>query len=453
MKIPFLKSKHEKPDAIPEQSQSTESLSGSVIVLYSMPVFSAGMLNYLVMQYYMKYATDILLIAPGIIGTIFLISRIWDAVNDPIVGHLSDRTRSSAGRRIPWIFYSILPTVAFFSALWFVPGTATSLIKIAIITIAMLGFFTSITAIFIPHYSLGSELSSDYQERNKVFGIRAVFENIGNIAGVIIMSVMIQMESRSMIILIPVVAALAIVINSFIIGLKKKADLNSITPETGSSIPFFRSAKSALSNPQAVIIYTTGFFSQMGATFILIMTLYYAEYVLMTKNLAGIYIAIFMISAIVSIFMWIYISRFYTKRKLWMVINILLAFGFLATMVMSPHTYWLMFLFSSILGTLAGGSLVLNPSMLADSIKPDKAKNGEKSNEGVYFSFFTFVNKSSMGLSAALTGLVLELANFIPNQVQSGATITKLSFFYGIFPFFFFLSAAFFLYFYKEGKN
>lgn len=416
-----------------------------MIIIYSLPIFSAGMLNYLVMQYYMKYATDVLLIAPAVIGTIFLISRIWDGINDPIIGHLSDKTQSSLGRRIPWIFYSIFPTLFFFGILWFPPEGVSMTLKITIITLAMLGFFTSITSIFIPHYSLGSELSGNYQERNRIYGIRAIFENIGNIVGVIVMSIMIQIDSNNIYLIIFSVGILSIFINSSIRNLKRYPDFSEIMKRNFSNHSFIFSAKSALSNPRAVIIYITGFFSQMGATFILIMTLYYAEYVLMTKDLAGIYIGIFMISAIVSIFMWIYISRFYTKRSLWMLINILLAFGFLATLFMSKETYWAMFVFSTLLGTLAGGSLILNPSMLADSIQKE-----EVSNEGIYFSFFTFINKSSMGLSAALTGFLLEWAKFIPNQVQSNETIEKISLFYGIFPFLFFLLAAITLYFYRE---
>ena len=65
---------------------------------------------YLILSLYvMKFSTDVLLIAPAVMGAIFSLSRIWDAISDPLVGYLSDRTTLKLGRRRTWILGSCLP--------------------------------------------------------------------------------------------------------------------------------------------------------------------------------------------------------------------------------------------------------------------------------------------------------------------------------------------------------
>ena len=84
-------------------------LSWSVITSYSAPGVGAGYMYLLLSLYIMKFSTDVLLIAPAVMGTIFGISRVWDAVSDPLVGYLSDRTKHPLGRRRLWLLLSIGP--------------------------------------------------------------------------------------------------------------------------------------------------------------------------------------------------------------------------------------------------------------------------------------------------------------------------------------------------------
>ena len=91
------------------------------IVDYSLPTFGMGFTFVLVNIYLLKYATDVLLIAPATMGLLFGASRLWDAVADPVVGFLTDRTRSRFGRRRPWILAAALPLGVTFAMLWAPP--------------------------------------------------------------------------------------------------------------------------------------------------------------------------------------------------------------------------------------------------------------------------------------------------------------------------------------------
>ena len=102
-------------------------LSTRDMVLYSLPAAAAGYMLSLLGLYVMKYSTDVLLIAPAIMGTIFGLSRIWDAITDPLVGYLSDKTRLNFGRRRSWILVGAIPAALAYYMLFTSPRTSVKL--------------------------------------------------------------------------------------------------------------------------------------------------------------------------------------------------------------------------------------------------------------------------------------------------------------------------------------
>ena len=86
------------------QGDVSPRISWWTIFCFALPPVGAGYMFCLVSLYIMKYATDVLLIAPAIMGLIFGFSRFWDAISDPLAGYLSDKTNTRWGRRRPWIF-------------------------------------------------------------------------------------------------------------------------------------------------------------------------------------------------------------------------------------------------------------------------------------------------------------------------------------------------------------
>ena len=100
---------------------AAERVPLGVIVLYSLPAAAVNFTFMLTGVYLLKYSADVLLVAPGAMGLVYGLSRLWDAVSDPIAGHLSDRTSSRLGRRRSWLLLSALPVSAGFAMLWIPP--------------------------------------------------------------------------------------------------------------------------------------------------------------------------------------------------------------------------------------------------------------------------------------------------------------------------------------------
>ena len=105
--------------------RTSRCLPRSTVFAYGLPGIGAGYMYLLIGLYVMKFSTAVLLISPLVMGLIFSASRIWDAVSDPLVGYLSDRTRSRYGRRRTWMAASVIPIAGAFVMI-FAPPTALS---------------------------------------------------------------------------------------------------------------------------------------------------------------------------------------------------------------------------------------------------------------------------------------------------------------------------------------
>jgi Na+/melibiose symporter-like transporter len=96
-------------------------VSASILLSYSPPVVGLSGPLFIVQFYFLNFATDVLLLAPLSVGLLFAAGRVWDAISDPIVGTLSDRTRTRLGRRRPWMLAGIPLLMLSFVMIWSPP--------------------------------------------------------------------------------------------------------------------------------------------------------------------------------------------------------------------------------------------------------------------------------------------------------------------------------------------
>lgn len=132
------------------------------------------------------YLTDVVGLPPGMAGSILLIARIWDAVNDPLVGWLSDRTRSRWGRRFPWMLGGAVPLGVSFWMLLLTPTLAAQWQLFVYYTGAALLFFAALTAVAIPHSTLAAELTRTYDERTQLVSFKSAFSIGSSIIGLVL---------------------------------------------------------------------------------------------------------------------------------------------------------------------------------------------------------------------------------------------------------------------------
>jgi GPH family glycoside/pentoside/hexuronide:cation symporter len=144
-----------------------------------------GNLFFTMMGFYLLfYFTDVVGLAAGLAGTAIMIGKIWDAVTDPAVGYLSDRTRSRWGRRRPYMAVGAVLLLAGM-VLLFMPYGVTSQIGIFLVATLIYSFVnTAYTLVNIPYGALTPELTDDYYERTVLNGFRMSFAVVGTFVGV-----------------------------------------------------------------------------------------------------------------------------------------------------------------------------------------------------------------------------------------------------------------------------
>jgi len=131
------------------------------------------------------FFTNVAGLEPALAGLILLVGKIFDAINDPIIGVLSDRTNSKMGRRLPWMIYAAIPFGLTFLAQWIVPSTDKMVLFWYYVIIGIV-FNTFFTAVNLPYTALTPEITQDYNERTSLNTFRFTFSIGGSILSLFI---------------------------------------------------------------------------------------------------------------------------------------------------------------------------------------------------------------------------------------------------------------------------
>ncbi|MFZ8973424.1 MAG: MFS transporter [Pseudomonadales bacterium] len=411
------------------------------IAAYSAPTVGVGYMYLLIGLYIMKFSTDVLLISPAIMGTIFGVSRVWDAISDPLVGYYSDKTQSSLGRRRSWLLLSMLPIAAMFVMVFSPPASLTGAGLVVWMAVGVIGFYSAMTLFMVPHLSMGPELSSDYHERSRLYGFRHAAYTVGSIIALISMQLLINAEQVSeaqvrdtafeLSALAGIVTALLIAVA--VVKLKERPDYQGRVGQTP-----FGAFKDVWGNPHARLVIVVTFIENIGSAVIALLTLYVCQYVVGTPSLAPLIILTYMIPSSLSVPLWIPLSRRVGKIRLWMFSMMLTGLSFGGMFVLPfldaiEDRTLVIFVLAFFAGLSAGCGGTIAPSVQSDIIDYDEFKTGERK-EGSYFAAFNFVQKSATGVMILITGWVLELSGFMPNVEQTFTVQIAIVTLYGLSP-------------------
>lgn len=155
-------------------------------------VFGGGA-QALISVLYLIFLTDVIGINPAIAGLAILISKAWDAITDPMMGILSDNTRTKMGRRRPYILIGGLLVVVVFSLMW-MPTTSwdSDFLKAGYAIVTFLLFSTVSTVISVPYSSLSAEITTNIRERNTVNIIRLVVSTVASAVCTLVPSMILE---------------------------------------------------------------------------------------------------------------------------------------------------------------------------------------------------------------------------------------------------------------------
>ncbi len=423
-------------------SETVRPASAVTLTLYGLPALVKGYMMRIMVLYAMKFATDVLLIAPFVVGLIFAVSRIWDAVTDPVVGFLSDRTRLSFGRRRSWMLAGTLPLALTFVLVFAVPIDADNTVKVLWLALAVVGFYTAYTCITVPHLSWGAELSDSSNGRNRIFGVRHGAESLGALAALGVLALLIEAESEgrmaaSQVAIQSSVAAAAVtalILAACILLLREPARSTVSPPRTNA----LEVAADIVRNPHARLVLIVMLIELIGAAAMGAMAIYVAQYVIGAPWIAPISIGLYLVVQMASVPIWVKLALRIEKHLLW-------RYAMIGSAVTYGSLFFLAFIESQtvqiaynlgcvfIAGFAASCAGTIGPSVMSDIIDYDESQSGER-REGVYFAAWSFAAKSAGAVTIAFVGVALSLIGFVPNEEQTQATRIGMTAVLGLFP-------------------
>jgi GPH family glycoside/pentoside/hexuronide:cation symporter len=415
------------------QSISAEKLPFFRKVLFGVGDSSFSLLFTVTMLFYLYFLTDVAGLKPALAGTILLAVKGWDAFTDPMVGFLSDRTRSRWGRRRPYLLFGVIPLAITFTLIWqtypFAAGNQTHLF-LTYTALALL-FWTSFTVTGIPYAALMPELTLDYDDRTSLVSARMFFSIIfGLVAAVAPMIIVGAYPSLSkgygmMGFYVGFFAIIPILICFF--GTRERPEFQEM-----ASLSLSNALKETLKNRAfvfAMIVFLLSWacVDILGAVF-----LYFITYVMgLTVDDVPLLMGTLFISATLFLPFWVFVSNKLGKKPtyifgmaFWAVVMALLFF-------MKPGVPLSTLVVLCFLAGIGVSTAHLIPwTMIIDCVDYDELKTGAR-REGMYTGFTLFLQKFASSISLFIIGIFLQWSGYVANMIQTEKAIFAIKFLIG----------------------
>jgi GPH family glycoside/pentoside/hexuronide:cation symporter len=393
--------------------------------------------EFLVRFHLLKFMTDVVRLRADLAGAAVALGVIWDAVTDPPMGDLSDRTRTRWGRRRPYVAAGGVTLALAVALLFSPPALETQAGKFAFFLLSYMLMNTCMTVISVPHYALGGEISADSGERTEAYGWLVFWGQIGSALGVVLPAVALARTgggagaTRRAYALAAAAVGAAVLVSALVttLAVREPGELRE-TPRAGG--PGFRRATlSALRNRAFLPLFAMYTTMTVGLSASSVLALYYYEYRLgLTQEQISSMMVAFVAALCLSLPVWAIASRRLGKK--WPALAGCFLFGALSSLAypflppgrLGPP------LAVGVVGGVCGGSLVLLYSLATDIVDDDEARTGRQ-REGLYFGLWNMGTKLARAVAVASTGVLLHRIRFVPDRAQDPEVARSLAWIFG----------------------
>ena len=411
-------------------------LSLAVKLAYASPAFTLAVVGIPVYVYIPKFYTDVVGVHIGMLGFLLLAVRIFDAVTDPFLGYISDRTRTPFGRRRPYIAMGSL-ALAVSLYLLFNPPEASPTFETWWFGICIFSLFFFWTVVVVPYESLGPELTFDYNERTGLFGMRDGAMLAGTLVAAsspMIVSQVLGLPQgaegeRIKFFWIAAVYGPMLIFCSWwcVLSIQERA-----REEHPSRQALLQGLRAVARNKPFLLLLGSYTIAAFGSNLPATLILYYVEYVLGSK-LADFFLVLYFVTGIVFLPAWVLLSRRIGKKWAWIASMAINTGSFVGVFFLGPGDatiYGILVFFS---GIGLGATIALPSAMQADVIDYDELLTGER-REGQYIGLWSLAKKLGAALGVGLSLSILSYAGYTPNVEQSEAVRMTLRVLYALIP-------------------
>lgn len=401
--------------------------------LYGLGDVGNATVNSAIQFFLMKFYTDAALILPALAGNALLIGKIWDAVNDPLFGWLTDRTKSKLGKRRVYMLFGAVPLGISIALLWFVPAGMSQVMTFVWIAATFILFDTLWTMTNVPYYALTSELTDDYDERSSLtvyrMALAVPFYLVGAaLTPMIVGFFAVQRTGFGFIgIIYGALAAAALMISAS--GLRERKNVIEAKGEENPA----KSIKLAFANKKFVYLCVIYFIVNISFAFAKTLMAYFIEYQLVMKDMIPVVMGLMLVCVTISLPIWKKIADKWDKGPAY---GLGMGMGAVAllTLFFLPNepTFWI-YPIMVLAGFGFGANWVFPWAMIADVSDYDRVETGQF-RSGIYYGVWGLATKISEALALAGVGWMLTGFGYVANVAQSSQALLGIRLFFGIVP-------------------
>ncbi len=406
-------------------------------LLFSTGDLSTSIPLAILMFFQLYFMTDVAGLRPDYAGLAVGLGKIWDAVNDPLIGLISDRIRTRWGRRRGLLLFFAIPLGLTFMLMWLVPPLDPVALT-AYYTVTFILFDTTFTIIHVSYNSLTPEMTDDYDERSTLNGFRMAFSIFGTIGTIILATILswYMTDNRMRFAILGIGLGLASIIPPLVVfRVTRDKDLG----EQPEPMSMWKALKTTLSNRPFWSIMGLYLLSWSAASIISTVLIYYANYFLKVPDQANYFILGAEFAAIVFIPLVVWLSRKLDKRRAFILGSVTWAVILVGLSALRSDQLILAYILAILSGFGIATAYVVPWAMVPDIIEFDQADTGER-REGSYYAFASFFQKLATGIAIWGMGLALAATGYItpvqgqPLPDQPVAAVNAIRIFMGPIP-------------------
>jgi GPH family glycoside/pentoside/hexuronide:cation symporter len=345
------------------------------------------------------------IIATGIILTV---GRVFDAITDPLIGHLSDNTKSRWGRRVPYIAFGTPFMIFFFLYLWMPPVDGVSNTNVVYLMIIFLFYFLFYTIIGIPYDAVLAEIALTSADRVKLTSWKLIYAIIGFLLVSLIGPILYYNQGPLVMAGVTAIVGLVTMYLCFP-GIK---ELPLEFSHADVKMGFWDSFKATFTNAQ-FLFFGVAIVALYMCYEVLLVVIPYFVTVIVGKEEAFVmyYQAEFILCMVASVPLWMWLSHLYGKRRMLRIVSLLLAVFFPVIFLVGdiPGISVLVqaFIFFPLVSIPLGGFMILVYAMMGDIVDYDQMLTGKR-REAMYYGVFGFSRKLGFALSTVLLPILFK---------------------------------------------
>ena len=401
------------------------------------------------------YYTDIFGLTAAAVGTMFLLTKILDAVSDPIMGLIADRTNSRWGKFRPYLLWAAVPYGFCGYAMFANPDLSyAGKLIYAYVTYSLM--MLAYTAINVPYSALMGVISPSSIERTKVASYRffCAFA-AGWLVGTFVTPLKNILGGGDEALGFKLTMAIFAVVSVALFWITFATTKERVAP-TPTKSDMKLDFKALLGNGPWRALFAAGIFTLINIAVRNGTLLYYFKYfvgddgtrIFLIFDKTAVFMSLGLLAMMVGVVLTKTLSQRFEKRQLMIVLSFLNALSMAAFYFTPPDQYWLMVAINCAGMLAAGPTPALVWSMYADCADYGEWKTGRRTT-ALVFSTVQFSHKMGLAVGAGLAGIILSWFGFVANETQSASSMAGIRFMFSVFPAVFALMGIVAIYFYR----